>query len=346
VKKVKIIHLGIGKVGKTLVDQILKNKEVIRRTLGIYLIYSGLFNSKGGIFSDSGIDIRDVTKFPGNAVIVDYDKVISFLDENYIIVDTTASSETYGFLDLALKKSCYVAVSNKKPLCGNFNHFKRLVQKSERRFFYETTVGAGLPVIRTLMDLILTGDKIVQIQGCFSGTLGYIFSEIERGIAFSEAVKKAYELGYTEPDPRDDLSGLDVARKALILVRTMGRKTHLDEIKLTSLYPKQMEKLSVNDFFESLKNLDPVFQKRTVSAGKKGKTLRYVVTMDSESCRVGIEEVEKSSNLGSLKGPDNLIVFKTERYLANPLIIKGPGAGIGVTAAGVFADILEAAKLM
>ncbi len=326
-KKAKIVHLGIGNVGKALVRQILEADRG--------LIYCGMFNSGGGIFNKSGLNESEIKKFPECFENTDFAKIMPYLRKDYVVVDTTASDDTYKLLIQIMDKGCSVIVSNKKPLCVSFSIFERLTQKSGERFFYETTVGAGLPVIRTLKDLLATGDKIIRIEGCFSGTLGYIFSETEKGVVFSDAVKKAFELGYTEPDPRDDLSGLDVARKALILARTMGLKIELSEIDLTSLYPKEMEKLSVPEFMKAIKKLDKSYQ---------GKTLRYVATIDEKSCRVGVKEVEKNSDLGRLKGPDNIVIFVTKRYANNPLVIKGPGAGAEVTAAGVFADILEAGR--
>ncbi len=328
--KAKIVHLGIGNVGKTLVRQILE--------VDCGLVYCGMFNSKGGIFRESGLLHSEIKKFPNGVEDLTFENIIRQLaDKNYIVVDTTASDKTYELLIKALQKGCSVVVSNKKPLCKSFGMFEQIAQKNGERFFYETTVGAGLPVIKTLKNLLLTGDKIIRIEGCFSGTLGYIFSEAENGVVFSDAVKKAFELGYTEPDPRDDLSGLDVARKALILARTMGVRLELSDIKLTGLYPREMEILTVPEFMHAIKKLDRSFS---------GKTLRYVATIDGKSCRVGFKKVEKNSDLGSLKGPDNFVLFQTKRYDKNPLIIKGPGAGVEVTASGVFADILEARSII
>ena len=327
--KAKIVHLGIGNVGKALVRQILE--------ADCGLIYCGMFNSKDGIFNKSGLRKFEIKKFSSDLQNISFGEILPFLNKNYIVVDTTASEKTYELLIKALEKGCSVVVSNKKPLCSDIRIFEHLMLKSNGRFYYETTVGAGLPVIATLKNLLDTGDKITKIEGCFSGTLGYIFSELEKGVVFSRAVKKAFELGYTEPDPRDDLSGLDVARKALILARTMGLKIELSEINLTSLYPKEMEVLSVPEFMHAIKKLDRSFS---------GKTLRYVATIDGKSCRVGFKKVEKNSDLGSLDGPDNMVVFTTRRYANNPIVIKGPGSGTEVTASGVFADILEAKRRM
>lgn len=335
--KAKIVHLGIGNVGKALVRQILE--------ADCGLIYCGMFNSKGGIFRESGLLHSEIKKFPNGVEDLTFEKIIRQLaDKNYIVVDTTASDKTYELLIKALQKGCSVVVSNKKPLCKSFGMFERIAQKNGERFFYETTVGAGLPVIKTLKNLILTGDKIIRIEGCFSGTLGYIFSELEKGVSFSVAVKKAFELGFTEPDPRDDLSGIDVARKALILNRMMGKKMELSDIKLIGLYPDNMKKLTAENFLISIEQLDQSYSEKIKKAKNKRKALRFVANIINDESIVGLTEVDKESDIGNLKGPDNFVLFQSKRYDKNPLIIKGPGAGVEVTAAGVFADILEARR--
>ena len=236
-------------------------------------------------------------------------------------------------------------MANKKPLAGKLKDFKDLHGIGDQRLFYEVVVGAGLPVIQTLKNLIATGDEIIEIKGCFSGTLGFIFSRLDEGKLFSEAVLEAKKNGFTEPDPRDDLSGLDVARKALILSRIIGgQKTELRDIRLTGLYPKNMQKLNFDDFLKRLKDLDVVYKERIMRARKKNKVLRYIARINPLRCSVGLEEGSVLSDIGGLKGSDNLIVCKTKRYFNNPLVIKGPGAGRDVTAAGVFADVLLIAK--
>ena len=245
-----------------------------------------------------------------------------------------------------MDKGGYIVLSNKKPLAGRLKDFNDLHRIGKMRLFYETVVGAGLPVIQTLKNLIETGDEIIEINGCFSGTLGFICSQLSEGKLFSEAVLEAKNKGFTEPDPRDDLSGLDVARKALIISRIIGQKSELKDIEITGLYPVGMQKLSLPDFLLRLKDLDHFYKRKVKQAKKKNKALRYVAKINPIEFSVKLQEVDALSDIGSLKGPDNLILFKTKRYFRNPLVIKGPGAGGEVTAAGVFADILSIAKIV
>lgn len=341
-KRVNIIHLGIGNVGSVLVKQIIGQNNMLKEKNDIWLRYCGLFNSGKSIFQKSGLTNQEILGFGTRTNNVSIMQSIKEVALPFILIDTTASDKTYSCLLSALRKGGSVVLSNKKPLTGSQKEFDLLTK--QRQLKYETTVGAALPVISTLNDLISTGDKILEINGCFSGTLGYIFSRLEERISFSQAVKEAKEKGFTEPDPRDDLSGLDVARKALILARTIGIKQELSEINLQSLYPSNMKNLSVTEFMQELKKSDGFYKKKMEKAGKDNMTLRFVAKVTNEKCSVGLRAVEIGSDVGNLKGPDNLIVFKTKRYYQRPLVIKGPGAGVEVTASGVFADILSAAK--
>jgi homoserine dehydrogenase len=209
---------------------------------------------------------------------------------------------------------------------------------------YETTCGAGLPVISTLRSLIDTGDEVIEIVGALSGTFGAIFSDVANGKPFSAAVRSAKEQGYTEPDPRDDLSGLDVARKALILARTMGRRVDLSELEIENLVPEAMRGLSVDDFLARASALDAAMAERAAEAKASGKALKYVATVRPDGpIAVGLRAIGKETVLGALQGPENIISFRTKRYDAYPLNVTGPGAGAAVTAAGVVADVLALA---
>jgi homoserine dehydrogenase/aspartokinase/homoserine dehydrogenase 1 len=259
------------------------------------------------------------------------------------LIDTTASDATLKLQKLALKRGGSVVMSNKKPVADKQSDFDALTGYGEGRVFFETSVGAGLPIIGTLRDLHNTGDTIEQITGCFSGTLGYIFTELEEGTPFSKAVAAAKSQGFTEPDPRDDLSGVDVARKAVILGRMMGRKLELKDVELQSLYPESMAKLPVEEFMKKLPTLDKEFAKGFKTAMGNDMIPRYIASVTPKKSIVGLAEVPFDSDIGALQGPDNIIVIQTKRYHDNPLVIKGPGAGVTVTAAGVFADVLKAA---
>lgn len=345
-----ILHIGVGNVGREVLFQILSQKQLIQKKYGIDLTYSGLFTARNGFFSPKGLPMEKLTSDLASAPkTVDIENMImQALDEvasPFVLIDTTASDKTMPFLEKALQKGGFVVMSNKKPISGAFSDFEKLMTLGENRLFFETAVGAGLPVIQTILNLLASGDEVIQIQGCFSGTLGYVFSQLDSGKNFSEIVRHAKALGYTEPDPRDDLSGVDVARKALILARLIGQKKELTDIPVLSLYPKDMEQLPIDAFMQKIILLDREYMEKVAAAKKTGKVLRYVATVTQNDCQVRLEAVEKTSDIGSLSGPDNIISITTKRYSTNPLVIKGPGAGIAVTAAGVFSDVLTAARL-
>ncbi len=344
-KKVHILHFGIGNVGSELIRQIKSEKLKLKSKLDLDLVYCGLFSATEGVFKTSGLSAQDISSFPAGKKD-DPLKAIADVPLPFILVDTTASESMSPLHLLALKRGGSVVMSNKKPVAGKQADFDALMNFGENQALIETTVGAGLPVVSTIHDLLNTGDKIEQITGCFSGTLGYIFTELEDGVAFSKAVAAAKKQGFTEPDPRDDLSGVDVARKAVILARLMGGKLELKDVQLQSLYPESMAKLSVDEFMKKLPTLDKEFAKGFKSAMDNEMIPRYIASVTPKKCTVGLAEVPFDSDIGALQGPDNIIIIQTKRYHDNPLIIKGPGAGVSVTAAGVFADVLKAAGAM
>jgi aspartokinase/homoserine dehydrogenase 1 len=259
-----------------------------------------------------------------------------------ILVDLT-SEETAPLIQEALEQGFHIVLANKKPLAVAQIEFDRLMQTAKDRGLslrYEATAGAGLPVLDTLAKLQESGDRVEQILGCFSGTLGYLMTALEDGRPFSEAVREAWKLGYTEPDPRDDLSGRDVARKALILARTLGRRLELEDIALESLFTPEVDDDQPAKFVDNLKALDATWRERIESARRESKTLRYVAKITRRKISVGIEAVPQSSPMGRLRGTDNQVVIHTKRYSTNPLVVTGPGAGAAVTAAGVLNDIV------
>ncbi len=342
ITKYHLLHLGVGQVGGALLKQLSQNRRAIERSYGLQLIYCGLFTAHAGKFRVGGLSEADLTNFPGPGSQANIDRCLKLVPKPFILVDTTASDETINWLKLALKRGGAVVLSNKKPLAGSQKTFNELHKLAEGRLFYETTVGAGLPVIQTLKTLRATGDEITEIQACLSGTLGFIFWQLENGVAFSKAVAQAKELGFTEPDPRDDLSGADVARKVLILSRLLGRQMELSEVRLKKLYPRRLESLPTEKFLKQLSELDDFYAAQAQQARRAGQVLRFMATIKKNSCQVGLQAVNRDSDVGNLQGPDNIIVFTSQRYRPQPLVIKGPGAGIEVTAAGVFGDILRA----
>jgi homoserine dehydrogenase len=260
-----------------------------------------------------------------------------------VLVDCTASAEMTPVLIEARRRGTHVVLANKLPLVGPLAHYQALTDPAPGELRYEATVGAGLPVIRTMEGLLATGDEIQSVQGCFSGTLGYLFSRLEDGVSYSTAVREAWRRGYTEPDPREDLSGLDVARKALILARRLGCDMELQQVAVEPLFPVEMSELSLEDVLAEIAVLDDLYAQRLAEAQAQGKTLRYRAQASDNACQVGLAAVAQRGRLGILRGPENTVVFRTIRYSETPLTIAGPGAGPEVTAAGVLSDILNVA---
>jgi homoserine dehydrogenase len=288
-----------------------------------------------------------------------------------VVVDCTATTETVPALLFALERKYKVALANKKPLTSDQEVYDRLTRAGVTgsthggahagaepganlpprhwgRSRWETTCGAALPVVSTLNRLIAAGDPVGRIAGAFSGTLGFVMTGLQAGEPFSAVVAEAHRLGYTEPDPRDDLGGLDVARKALILARGLGWRLELDDIQVRGLYPAELGDLSVSEFLAALPQLDADFRDRVDVAAAEGKVLRYAATVEALEgeggrCRVGLTAVDAASPLGRLSGTDNLVEFHTRCYSPNPLVVQGRGAGAEVTASGVLSDVIELA---
>jgi aspartokinase/homoserine dehydrogenase 1 len=261
-------------------------------------------------------------------------------------VDVTAS-ETGAELEAALAAGMDIVLANKRPLAasrGAAGGLARSAAARGRRLLHEATVGAGLPIIDTIGKLQESGDEVLGIEGCPSGTLGYLFGELGRGASFSGALRAAMALGYTEPDPREDLSGMDVARKALILGRLLGFEGDLEEVEVESLVPEELRTASTEEFLARIGELDGRWADRVERAWATGRVLRYRCMVTATSVRVGLVEAEGSSSLAALTGTDNQFTISTRRYFTNPIVITGPGAGVAVTAAGVLNDVLKLAR--
>ena len=330
--------LGFGQIGRELARQLVAQQPHLRRDAGVDLKILGLADRSGVRIDEDGFSPAALQKFAkqkaAGAPLFDgnagprFDALWHLPSYRPILVDVT-SDETAGLLLEAMQHGFNIVLANKKPLAGSQAQFDELLAAAKERglsFRYEATAGAGLPVLDTIAKLQQAGDRIETIAGCFSGTLGYILSELEKGVAFSAAVKKASELGYTEPDPRDDLSGLDVARKALILARTLGHRAELGEIRL-----------------EPLEFSDDEFRERVAKAKREKRVLRYIARIRSRSISVGLEAVPESSPAATLHGTDNQVAIYSKRYSKNPLVVTGPGAGATVTAAGVLNDVVAIA---
>ena len=263
-----------------------------------------------------------------------------------VVVDCTASDEVADRYASWLKAGIHVITPNKHAGAGPIERYRRL-QRQPAQFCYEATVGAGLPIVTTLRDLIDTGDEVLAIDGILSGTLAYLFKSFDGSRPFSALVREAMERGFTEPDPRDDLSGLDVARKLVILARENGWQMSLPDVQLESLVPASMRDLDRQTFLGRLQELDVELSGRLAAARSRGCVLRYVAKLTSKgAAQVGLREVRASSALANILPTDNLVQFTTERYRDNPLVVKGPGAGPEVTAMGIFGDLLRVARAL
>lgn len=347
--RINLFIFGKGNIGGRLFDQIAEQREALRETMGLDLRVVGVADSRNFVFDRTTLDATrwrkqlqvSRRKADGRAIV---ELLRSSGLENIIVVDATASEKLPDIYCEILGSGMCIVTPNKKANTLPMKRYREIMagRNSVRaRYLYETTVGAGLPIITTLHDLIDSGDRVRKIQGVFSGTMSYIFSKVAQGASFSEAVASAREMGFTEPDPRDDLCGADVARKLLILAREMGYSLELRDVKVESLVPPSMRKLPLPDFLKRIGTMDSVLEKPLAEANAENKVLQYCGKLEGGRVVVGITKVPKSSPLARMKPGDNMVIFTTDRYLQNPLIVQGPGAGPDVTAGGVFADILR-----
>jgi cystathionine gamma-synthase len=347
-----VVLLGAGAIGRELISQLNAQPDHNLKIVG-------LIDSTGFVFDEHGIDAERLEVLRGLkaeghhfATTIGGQKAdgIQALHEisrhklsRPILVDATPADTSF-VLQLALSRGFDLVLANKVPLAADqkaVDHLHELAARAGRTILHEATVGAGLPVLDTIRKLQEAGDSILSIEGCPSGTLGYLFGELGKGEKFSDALERAIALGYTEPDPRIDLSGLDVARKALILGRAIGWRGELSDINVESLVPTHLVDGQREEFLSRLGDLDRPWGNRVNEARKKGRVLRYRATVTPDSIKVGLAQVKLSEPLGVLQGTDNQFTFTTNRYKARPLVITGPGAGPSVTAAGVFNDLLR-----
>ena len=349
---IPLLCLGVGKVGGELLRQIIRDGDTIAQRTGLLPVPIVIADESGALVNLDGLSEKTIqnalevtSKGKLLEVLTDH-RSLPAVKEVYrpgmIVIDLTASSETMPILIEALESGSGVVLANKIPLSGPWQQARKLFENPNLR--YECTVGAGLPMIETLRYLLDTGDQVTAIEGCLSGTLGYLCTELEQMVAFSDAVQTAHKRGYTEPDPRDDLSGKDVARKALILARTAGWPLTEGELEVKALYPKSLSDISRESFLSEMRSLDDQYKSRFETAEANKKSLRYIARITSAGGEVGLVPVERNSSLGALQGPANYVSLQTKRYFENPLIISGPGAGPAVTAAGVMGDVIKLAQ--
>lgn len=371
-KIIPVLLLGCGAVGRQLIDHIVACRSLHSKQ-GLTIRVVGIGDSRSLIvvndvfkmeledaflseicrIKSSGSSLSSLTDFAGQIqIFMESEAIKKIIDASnllgrstgLVLVDCSASSETVEVLKQAICHGCCIVLANKKPLTSKIDDYDELVSDF-RHIRFESTVGAGLPVIASVTRVLSSGDPICRIIGSLSGTLGYVMSELEDGKLFSSIVQEAKRLGYTEPDPRDDLSGMDVARKALILARLLGQRMNLEDIKVDSLYPDDMgsKSMSMDEFMSrGLPLLDRDVRERVEVAASKGNVLRYVCVIEGSRCQVGLQELPKDSPLGRLRGSDNVVELYSRCYkAAAPLVIQGAGAGNDSTAAGVLADIVD-----
>jgi bifunctional aspartokinase / homoserine dehydrogenase 1 len=355
-KTVSIGVIGPGAVGGALLDQLAESEGRLREQFNLDLRVRAIARSNGGMLSNERIDLhrwRDALGHSPAAVTLEQlaDHVQTDHLPHSVIIDCSASQEVADrYLDW-LSRGIHVITPNKRAHSGPMAYYRSLKQASRRastHFLYEATVGAGLPVILTVQDLVKTGDRLDSISGIFSGTLAYLFNVYDGTRPFSEIVRDAQSRGYTEPDPRDDLSGMDVARKAVILAREAGVELELGDIAIESLVPAALEGASVDEFLDRLAEFDAGIDARYASAKEQQQVLRYVAEIDVAGARaeVRLAGFPQKHPFANISLTDNIVQFVSRRYSENPLIVRGPGAGPDVTAAGIFADLLRLASML
>ncbi len=381
-KRLEIVQIGLGHVGRAVAQIVLEERKRWLERSGIDVRYRAVSDTSGALVGEDllpqAIRIKEaggrladletedpfdlverVMELEGHlgveipewegektAAITTIEEVLrSEPEPGYarVVVDVAVHGGTFDLDILGIQNGAYLVLSNKGPLSGSTAQYRQLMRMIPDRLWHEATVGAGMPVISTIGGLLETGDEVLEIQASPSGTLGFIMSAVEGGRSFSEAVGEAVELHYAEPDPRDDLSGLDVARKAIILARMMGREIEPDEIPYESLVPEGLETVSLEEFMERLPEHDEAFSARLLAV-EEHHMLRYLVRIPQDGpVTVGLQDTPVESPFGPISGPENVFDFRTRRYSDVTLTVRGPGAGPERTASGVVWDLLDIA---
>lgn len=351
----KVLNLficGVGTVGGNLIDQIRSQYEQLKQTQRLKLNVVGIASSSHAIFSRDGINLDTYREELASSEQSDnkrlLDEVTGMNIFNSVFVDCTASADVAAMYQTLLDHNISVVAANKVAASGSYDSYLRLKETALRRgvkFLFETNVGAGLPIIGTINDLRNSGDKILKIEAVLSGTLNFIFNELSATVPFSETVRKAKDMGYSEPDPRIDLSGIDVVRKLVILTREAGYKAEQAEVEKHLFMPDDFFTGSMDDFWKNLPTLDAGFEEKRKLLEADDKRWRFVARMDHGKMSVSLEAVGRHHPFYNLEGSNNIVLLTTERYREYPMLIQGYGAGAGVTAAGVFANIMSIANI-
>jgi len=351
--ELNVFLLGIGLVGGNLLEQIKQQQPKLLKEKHLKIKLAGVANSKKMLFNREGIDIetfREKMMTEGQVSSLENFKneIICLNMYNSIFVDCTANDQAAGLYAELLNANVSIVTANKVAASSDYENYALLKKTAKRKgakFLFETNVGAGLPIITTLNDLVNSGDTIVKIEAVLSGTLNFIFNTISETVPLSQTIRMAKEQGYAEPDPRIDLSGVDVARKLLILVRESGHQFDMKDIKINTFIPEKYFKGAVDDFWKNIPEMDAEFESNRKKLAAEGLFWRFVAKFEDGKAEIGLQQIPANHPFADLQGSNNLVMFNTERYLEYPMIIKGYGAGAAVTAAGVFADIIRVSNV-
>jgi aspartokinase/homoserine dehydrogenase 1 len=352
-KELNLFLVGIGNVGGSLLKQIQSQREVLMKTSKLKINLIGVARSNKMYIAADGIEPEKcVEKLENEGENCDLQKFVNKIFElnirNCVLIDCTGSETVASLYEILFEHYVSVVTANKLACSSDYTHYKSLKKKAKEnglRFMFETNVGAGLPVITTINDLILSGDRILKIEAVLSGTLNYIFNVLSEEVSMSSAIRQAKEKGYSEPDPRLDLSGIDVARKLLILARESGYHAQNEDIIVQPFLPTECFEGTPDSFWEKVQALDADFEHQRRKLAAQNKKWRFIATLDNGKMLLGLQSVDSKHPAYELEGSNNIIILTTERYFELPMVIKGYGAGAEVTAGGLFADIIRIANV-
>ncbi|MEA5044302.1 MAG: bifunctional aspartate kinase/homoserine dehydrogenase I [Petrimonas sp.] len=352
-QELNLFVIGTGTVGSKLLAQINQQKRTLEEQNKLKINIVGIANGRKAMFSRDGISLDNYfDNLMSNGVKSSpeliRDEILKMNIFNSVFVDCTASKAISDLYESLISRNISVVTANKIAAASdykNYHHLKETARKTGTKFLFETNVGAGLPIINTMNSLTNSGDKIIKLQAVLSGTLNFIFNTLSEDIPFSKAVRMAVDAQFAEPDPRIDLSGLDVTRKLVILSREAGAKVEQENVQKHLFIPQKYFESTLDEFWSTIPEMDEAFENRRKQLDKEGKKLRFIATYDNGLCEVGLHEVEKGHPFYDLEGSNNIIMITTERYNEYPMVIKGYGAGASVTAAGVFSDIISIANI-
>jgi aspartokinase/homoserine dehydrogenase 1 len=351
-KQLNVYIIGTGNVGGKLLAQLQQQAPYLQEHLRLQLRVVGIANSRKMVFNDNGLKLHNWQESLADGepmILQEFADVIKQKNlRNSVFVDVTANAAVAGIYDQLLERSISVVACN-KIACSSpyvqYRKLKALAREYNTSFHFETNVGASLPIIGTINDLLRSGDEVKKMQAVLSGTLNFVFNNYDATLPFAQVVRQAQEEGYTEPDPRLDLSGTDVARKIMILAREAGEKLEMEDISNTSFMPESCMQGSVADFYAEMEKQEAHFKALYEAAHAEGKKLKFVAHYEEGKAKVGLQHIDAAHDFFHLYGKDNIVLFYTNRYVDQPMVVKGAGAGAEVTASGVFADIIRAARI-